>query len=277
LTKTNYDTWSLLMKLKMEARDLWEAVDTGDVDFHDDRTAFDAICSAVPEEMVPKLATKPSAKDAWEAIKTMRIDDDRMRRSTAQTVRVEYEEIKFKEGESVEDFSLRLTNLVQRLAVLGDPEPQHKVVRKYLRVAKPRYKQLVVSIETLLHIVTLSVEEVTGRLQAGADGEPEAPKTVSGKLLMTQDEWLEKYKADSGRGGSAPAGAPASTAVEDAGVAAATTTHEPKMRAEAATTRIIARPAARRAIGPKTAGASPRNNRPTWPKTTSPPYCSPPC
>jgi hypothetical protein len=30
----------------MEARDLWEAVDTGDVDFHDDRTALDAICSA---------------------------------------------------------------------------------------------------------------------------------------------------------------------------------------------------------------------------------------
>jgi hypothetical protein len=28
LTKTNYDTWSLLMKLKMEARDLLEVVDT---------------------------------------------------------------------------------------------------------------------------------------------------------------------------------------------------------------------------------------------------------
>jgi hypothetical protein len=83
LTKTNYDTWSLLMKLKMEARDLWDALDTGDVDFHDDRTALDAICSAVPEEMVPTLATKPSAKDAWEAIKTMRIGDDRMRKSTA--------------------------------------------------------------------------------------------------------------------------------------------------------------------------------------------------
>jgi hypothetical protein len=76
LTKTNYDTWSLLMKLKIEARDLWEVVDTSDVDFHDDSIALDAICSTVLEEMVPMLATKPSAKDAWEAIKTMRIDDD---------------------------------------------------------------------------------------------------------------------------------------------------------------------------------------------------------
>jgi hypothetical protein len=76
LTKTNYDTWSLLMKPKIEARDLWEVVDTSDVDFHDDSIALDAICSTVLEEMVPMLATKPSAKDAWEAIKTMRIDDD---------------------------------------------------------------------------------------------------------------------------------------------------------------------------------------------------------
>jgi hypothetical protein len=43
-----------------------------------------------------------------------------MRKSTTQTVRTEYEDIKFKEGEYVEDFSLRLTNLVQRITVVGD-------------------------------------------------------------------------------------------------------------------------------------------------------------
>jgi hypothetical protein len=48
--------------------------------------------------------------------------------------------------------------------------------------------------------------EVTNRLQAGVDDEPEVPKTVNGKLLMTQDEWLEKYMADSGRSGSCSGG-----------------------------------------------------------------------
>jgi hypothetical protein len=48
--------------------------------------------------------------------------------------------------------------------------------------------------------------EVTSRLQAVVDDEPEVPKTVNGKLLMTQDEWLEKYKADSGRSGSSSGG-----------------------------------------------------------------------
>ncbi|XP_066341552.1 uncharacterized protein [Miscanthus floridulus] len=121
LTKTNYDSWSLLMKLKMQARHLWEAVEDDDVDFHDDRFALDAICSGVPPEMVPTIT--------------------------------------FRNRESVEDFALRISNIVQRLAILGDLEPEPKVVAKYLHVARPRYKKLVVSIEILLDIDTLSVEE----------------------------------------------------------------------------------------------------------------------
>jgi hypothetical protein len=33
LTKTNYNNWALLMKIKLEARLLWAAVILGDVDF----------------------------------------------------------------------------------------------------------------------------------------------------------------------------------------------------------------------------------------------------
>jgi hypothetical protein len=79
-----------------------------------------------------------------------------------------------RDGEPIEDFALRLTGIVQRPATLGDPEPNEKVVAKYLRVVRPRYKQLVISIETLLDISQLSIEEVTGRLKAADDVEPPA-------------------------------------------------------------------------------------------------------
>jgi hypothetical protein len=164
------------------------------VDFHDDRTALEAICSGVPPEMVPTLATKPSAKAAWEAVQTMRIGGERVRKSTAQSLHAEYEQIAFRDGESVEDFSLRLSNIVKRLAILGDPESESKVMAKYLRVARPRYRQLVVSIETLLNIDTLSIEEVIGRLKAATNDEPTPPQTVGGKLLLMEEQWLEKYK-----------------------------------------------------------------------------------
>jgi hypothetical protein len=55
LTKTNHNDWALLMKIKLEARLLWAAVDPGDVDFQVDRMALDAICSAVPLELISTL------------------------------------------------------------------------------------------------------------------------------------------------------------------------------------------------------------------------------
>jgi hypothetical protein len=51
------------------------------------------------------------------------------------------------------------------LAVLGDPEPDDKDVLKFPRIAQPRFKQLVISIATLLDVSTLSLEEVTDRLR----------------------------------------------------------------------------------------------------------------
>ena len=189
----------------MQARHLWDAVEYDDVDYDDDRAAMDAICSGVPAEYVPILVAKSTAKLAWEAIRTLRICDDRVRRSTAQTLRMEYENITLDADESVEEFALRLTNITQRMAALGDPEPEPRVVAKYLRVVCPRYKQLVISIESILDISQLSIEEVTGRLNVVDNVEPAPAHTVSGKLLLTEEQWIEKYKKkgpDSSRGGS---------------------------------------------------------------------------
>jgi hypothetical protein len=197
------------MKLKMQARHLWDAVEYDDVEYDDDRNALDAICSGVPAEMVPILVAKTSAKEAWEAIKTFRIGDDRVRKATAQNLRAEYESIVLRDGESIEDFALRLTGIVQRLATLGDPESDEKVVAKYLHVVRPRYKQLVISIETLLDISHLSIEEVTGRLKAADDVEMPAQQTAGGKLLLTEEQWVEKYKkkgSESSRGGFSSGG-----------------------------------------------------------------------
>ncbi|XP_066311136.1 uncharacterized protein [Miscanthus floridulus] len=162
--------------------------------------------------MVPTLATKATAKEVWQAIRTMRIGDERVRKATAQSLWAEYEQITFRDGESVEDFALRLSNLVQRLVILGDEEPEPKVVAKYLRVARPRYRQLVVSIETLLDIDTLSIEEVTGRLKAADDGANPGGGAGSfgggssaARLNHTEDELVERVMSRlqvSGGGGT---------------------------------------------------------------------------
>jgi len=49
------------------------------------------------------------------------------------------------------------------------------VVANYLRVARARYKQIVISIQTLLDIHELTIKEVTGRLMAATDDELAPP------------------------------------------------------------------------------------------------------
>jgi hypothetical protein len=75
LTKTDYNNWSLLMKVKLQARQLWDAVEFGDVDFHEDRKALDALLASILSEMVTSLADKPTTKDAWDSIAATHVHD----------------------------------------------------------------------------------------------------------------------------------------------------------------------------------------------------------
>ena len=188
------------MKIKLEAKCLWGAIEPNGViiERHVDRMALDAICSAVPSEMISTLAVKDSAKEAWDSIRVMRIGDDRIRKTSAQRLRRQYEELTLRDGEGVEDFALRLTGIVNQLSTLGDPEDPKKVVEKYLRIARVRYKQLVISMETLLDISTLSVDEVTGRLLASEDNPEPTSNQVGGKLFLTEEQWVERYKQKEG-------------------------------------------------------------------------------
>jgi hypothetical protein len=79
--KTNYTSWSLVMKIKMQARDLWEAIEPGGVPLKEDRMALDAITSVVPPEMVASLAAKDTALEAWNAVKERRVWSDQVQKT----------------------------------------------------------------------------------------------------------------------------------------------------------------------------------------------------
>jgi hypothetical protein len=63
LTKTNYSNWALLMKVKLKARALWSVIENSSADQQEEMMALDALCSAVPLEMVPTIAKKETAKE----------------------------------------------------------------------------------------------------------------------------------------------------------------------------------------------------------------------
>jgi hypothetical protein len=56
LTKTNYVEWAVVMRVRLQVRHIWEAVQYDDVDYYEDRRALDALIAAVPSEMQFSLA-----------------------------------------------------------------------------------------------------------------------------------------------------------------------------------------------------------------------------
>jgi len=198
LTKTNYAEWSMVMKVKMQARRMWDAVRYGDADFDEDRRALEALLAAVPTEMHSSLANKRAAKDAWDAIAAARIGSDRTCRSTLQKLCQEWENLAFKPGEDVDDFALRLDTLMQQLARYGDNDiDEERAVEKFLRVVPKKYSQVAIAIEMLLDFSELSIEEVMGRLKAIDNREqlsPSEPVTIGGKLLFTEEQWLARQR-----------------------------------------------------------------------------------
>jgi hypothetical protein len=148
--------------------------------------------------MVASLADKPTAKDAWDSITATRVGLDRAQKAMVQKLRQEWDRLTFQLGEDIDDFALCLSGLVQQLARHGDGGiDEQKAVEKYLRVVPKKYTQIALSMETLLDLSTLSIEEVIGRLKAVDDREeapPANPVYVTGKLLFTEEQWLARQK-----------------------------------------------------------------------------------
>src|SRR5438105_3266593 len=148
-----------------------------------------------------RVGHSPSRRPQHREVSGREVVLERVVESSAQRLRKEYDSLTFRDSEAVEDFALRLTGMVNQLEILGDPEPANKVVARYLRAAPSRFSQVVIAMETLLDLLTLTVEEVTGRLKAVEDREPPPTMIVGGKLYLTEDEWSARLR-QRGQGGN---------------------------------------------------------------------------
>ena len=99
----------------------------------------------------------------------MRVGVDRVRESRRQRLRKDFENLSFKSDEGIEDFALRISGVVSDLQSLGDGITELTAVQKFLRVVPSRYAQMACSIETLLDLEDMTVEELSGRLSAARE------------------------------------------------------------------------------------------------------------
>ncbi|KAJ1282550.1 hypothetical protein BS78_03G060800 [Paspalum vaginatum] len=198
------------MRVMLQARGLWIAVTLGTNDVTEDRMALEVLAKAIPAEMMGTIASKPTAKVAWDAIKVMNVGVERVRKAKAGTLRRDFDALKFRDGESVDDFGIRINHLVNQLAVLGDGIREEEVVRKFLQALSARFEQIASSIETLLDLSDVSVEELIGRLKATEERHNHGGANSIASLNLTEDELVARLSSrlqlSGGGGGNSDGG-----------------------------------------------------------------------
>jgi uncharacterized membrane protein YgcG len=199
LTRSNYAEWALVMQVNLQAAGLWDAIELGTDDYREDRSALAALLRAVPVEMQAGLARKESAADAWEAIRAIQMGGDRIKEATADKLRRDFGELQFKSGECMEDFSLRVSTVANQLRALGDKISDKEVIKKILHSVPDYLEQVAISIETLLDLNSMSIEEATSHLRAVEERKKKSPTGAKeGRLLLTEEEWMAWLKIREG-------------------------------------------------------------------------------
>ncbi|XP_076912733.1 uncharacterized protein LOC143571109 [Bidens hawaiensis] len=150
----------------------------------------------MPEALVMQVAHLSTTKEIWDALKTRFVGVDRVREARIESLQHEFDVLKMKETDTIDDFSTKISQIASKANNLGEPFEEKTLVRKLLKsVPRKRYIVIVATIEQFADIKTMALHEAVGRLKAFKERSGDEDKPVSGKqeqLLYTYEEWKAK-------------------------------------------------------------------------------------
>lgn len=171
LTEGNYQLWAAKMKIILKPMGVWSAITGEDVDEAKDQGAMAAISQSVPDDVMMSIVEYESAKEAWEAIRTMRIGDERVVQARISHLTRRFERLTMEDGEEVGAFGRRLTALVGEIRVLGEDLPERAIVKRLFAAVPDRFLPIIGTIEQWGDVKKMSVAEAIGRLRAFEENE----------------------------------------------------------------------------------------------------------
>ncbi|KAJ8767297.1 hypothetical protein K2173_017341 [Erythroxylum novogranatense] len=191
------------MKVYMKAQDVWQAVESpGPIDPREDMMALAAIYQGISEETLLQLGEKETAKEAWDALKVMNLGAERVKEVRAQALKWELESMRMEDSESVDEFTGKISTVVNKLRALGETVDEKYVVKKMLRSVSSKYLQIASTIEEFGDLSIKTIEEVTGSLKAHEERLRSYDSKGDEHVLLTKGEW--KARAESSRTNEKP-------------------------------------------------------------------------
>ncbi|XP_074377209.1 uncharacterized protein LOC141718724 [Apium graveolens] len=103
---------------------------------------------------------------AWDAIKIVTLCADKVKAAHTQTLKGEFEYLKMRETDQLDDVYMKLNNFVTNIRILGEKIEEAYVVKQLLRPIPSKFLQISSSIEQFGNLEEISVQEVIGSLKA---------------------------------------------------------------------------------------------------------------
>ena len=211
LTSTNYTVWAMRMKIALKVHKVWEVIDPGNKSEEKNNLAIALLFQSIPEALTLQVGDLDTAKSVWDAIKARHIGAERVREARLQTLMAEFERIKMKDGDTIDMFVGRLSEITSKSASLGEVIEEPKLVKKFLKsLPRKKYIHMVASLEQVLDLNETSFEDIVGRMKAYeervAEDEEDDIAVDQEKLMYanmdySQDGNSGNYGRGRGRGG----------------------------------------------------------------------------
>jgi hypothetical protein len=107
-----------------------------------------------------------TAKEMWDKLIHSYEGNEKVKDAKLQTFRLQFEQIKMNEDETVSKYFLRVEELVNAMKDLGEKFEESILVQKILRSLLDKFNPKVSAIEELNDLKTLSIDQLLGTLTA---------------------------------------------------------------------------------------------------------------
>ncbi|CAA7038224.1 unnamed protein product [Microthlaspi erraticum] len=171
LTSTNYTVWAMRMRVALAVHEVWDVIEDEDEAESSNKKknnmALALLFQSIPEALVLQVGELKSAKKVWEAIKGRNMGADRVKEARLQTLMSEFERIRMKETDTIDDFGGKLAEIASKASALGESIEEPKLVKKFLKsLPRAKFIHIVASLEQLLDLNKTSFQDIMGRLKA---------------------------------------------------------------------------------------------------------------
>lgn len=166
LTTTNYTVWAIRIKVLLKVHKVWDVIENESHDSGKNDMAMALLFQSIPDTLILQVGELDTAKKVWETIKARHMGAERVRENRLQTLMAEFDRLKMKDSETIDDFVGKISEISSKSAALGKNIDESKLVKKFL-ICLPRkkYIHIVATLEQVLDLNTTTFEDIIRRVK----------------------------------------------------------------------------------------------------------------